>query len=257
MSLATLLYLKERPVNSKSQGNQFNPRGHNSDGAAAKEQKRPGTIAWHQSKSDTPTPSPGDSAQPNINSSSRGRSLNESAEAHGLGLHTPSHSPLPEHPVQDEGGMAADSSSKELNVDITGNKVTALRTPQRVLRQKELIIGSNYRAIMEMFGATFAHIYYTIRTNPSRSRSSIDALQEVCLFPVCTVMQKAHSCFGMQCLDITTSANIHKTLLGLAPCVMRKGVSSCLFYPLFKRAEHKLSLHMYIVKLQHSTLRPS
>ena len=136
MSLATLLYLKERPVNSKSQGIQFNPRGQNSAGAAAKEQKRPGTIAWHQSKSGTPTPSPRDSTEPNVNSSSRGRSLNESAEAHGLGLHTPSHSLPPEHPVHNEGGMAADSSLKELNVDISGSKVSALRTPQRVLRQK-------------------------------------------------------------------------------------------------------------------------
>jgi hypothetical protein len=36
--------------------------------------------------------------------------------------------------------------------------------------------------MMEIFGATFAHIYYTIRTSPSRLRSSIDALQEVGLF---------------------------------------------------------------------------
>jgi len=35
---------------------------------------------------------------------------------------------------------------------------------------------------MEIFGAIFAHIYYTIRISPSRLRSSIGALQGVGLF---------------------------------------------------------------------------
>jgi len=120
-SKATLLYLKERPVNNESQGSQSNPRCHNSAGTVAKEQKRPDTTARYQSNSDTPTPSSRDSAKPNVNSSSRGQSLNGSAEAHGLGIHIPSHSPATEHPMHDEGGMAVVSSSKD-NVDITGNK---------------------------------------------------------------------------------------------------------------------------------------
>lgn len=182
MSKATLLYLKERPVNSESQGSQSNPRCHNGAGAVAKEQKRPDTTTRYRSNSDMPIPSSMDSAKPNVNSSSRGQSLNESAEAYGLGIHTPSHSPAPEHPVHDEGGMPVVSSLKEHNVDITGNTVTALRARQHFRRQKELITWSNRRTMMEIFGATFAHIYYTIRTSPSRLRSSIDALQEVGLF---------------------------------------------------------------------------
>ena len=38
---------------------------------------------------------------------------------------------------------------------------------------------------MDIPGATIAHIYCTSRINPSLLRSSIDALQEVGLFPVC------------------------------------------------------------------------
>jgi len=86
-----------------------------------------------------PMPPSRNSAKPNVNSSSRGQLLDGSAEAHGLGIHgihTPSHSPPPEHPVHDEGGMALVSSSKEHNAGITGNKVTALRPLQRVLGQK-------------------------------------------------------------------------------------------------------------------------
>jgi hypothetical protein len=179
MSKATLLYLKERPVNSESQGSQSNPRCHNGAGAVAKEQKRPDTTTRYRSNSDMPIPSSMGSAKPNVNSSSRGQSLNGSAEAHGLGIHTPSHSPAPEHPVHDEGGMPVVSSLKEHNVDITGNTVTALRARQHFRRQKELITWSNRRTMMV---TTFAHIYYTIRTSPSRLRSSIDALQEVGLF---------------------------------------------------------------------------
>jgi hypothetical protein len=124
MSKATLLYLKERPVNNESQGGQSNPRCHNSAGAMAKEQKRPDTTdARYRSNSDMPMPSSRDSAKPNVNSSSRGQSLNGSTEAHELGIHTPSHSPPPEHPVHDEGSIAVVTSSKERNVEITGNKV--------------------------------------------------------------------------------------------------------------------------------------
>ncbi|KAN0105527.1 hypothetical protein V8E52_010932 [Russula decolorans] len=122
MSKATLLYLKERPVNSESQGSQSNPRCHNSTGAVVKEQKRPDTTTRYRSNSDMPIPSSRDSAKPNVNSSSRAQSLNGSAETHGLGIHTPSHSPAPEHPVHDEGGMPVVGSSKEHNVDIAGNK---------------------------------------------------------------------------------------------------------------------------------------
>jgi hypothetical protein len=196
MCKATLLYLKERPVNNESQGGQSNPRCHSSAGAVAKEQKRPDKTTRYRSNSDMPIPSSRDSAKPNVNSSSRGQLLNKSAGAHGLGIHTPSHSPAPEHPVHDEGDMPVASSSKEHNVDITGNKVSALRARQHFRRQKELITWSNRRPMMELFGATFAHIYCTIRTSPSRLRSSIDALQEVGLFRY-TVMQKAHSCFGI------------------------------------------------------------
>jgi hypothetical protein len=136
MSKATLLYLKERPVNSESQGSQSNPRCHNSTGAVVKEQKRPDTTTRYRSNSDMPIPSSRDSAKPNVNSSSRAQSLNGSAETHGLGIHTPSHSPAPEHPVHDEGGMPVVGSSKEHNVDIAGNKVTALRAQQHFPRQK-------------------------------------------------------------------------------------------------------------------------
>lgn len=117
MCKATLLYLKERPVNSESQGSQSSPRYHNSAGAVAKEQKHPVTSTRHRSNSDMPMPSSRDSAKPNVNSSSHGQSLNGSAETHGLGIHTPSHSPAPEHPVHDEGGMPVVSSSKEHNKD--------------------------------------------------------------------------------------------------------------------------------------------
>jgi len=72
-------------------------------------------------------PSLKDSAKPNVNSRSRDQALNGSAEAHGLRIYTPSRSPPPEHPVHDEGGMAVVGSSKEHTVDITDNKVTALR----------------------------------------------------------------------------------------------------------------------------------
>ena len=196
MSKATLLYLKERPVNGGSQGSQSNTRCCDSAGAVVKEQKHPDTTTRYRSNSDMHIPSSGDSAKPNVNSGGRGQSLNGSAQAHGLGIHTPSHSAAPEHSVHDEGGMPVVSSSKENNVNISGNKVTALRAQRHFRRQKELIIWSNRRTMMEMFGATFAHIYYTIRTSPFRSRSSIDALQEVGLFRL-YVMQKAHSCFGM------------------------------------------------------------
>jgi hypothetical protein len=134
MSKATLLYLKERPVNNKSGGSQSNPRCHNSTGAVAKEQKRPDTSARYWGNSDIPMSS-GDSAKPNVNSSSRGQALNGSAEAYGLGIHTPFKSPPSEHPVHDEGGMAVVSSSKGPNLDITGNKVTALRALQHFKRQ--------------------------------------------------------------------------------------------------------------------------
>ena len=117
MSKATLLYLKERPVASESQGSQSNP----SAGAVAKEQKRPDTTTRYRSNSDMLVPSSRDSAKPNVNSSSRGQSLDGSAEAHA-------------HPVHDEGGMAVASSSKEHNVDITANQVTALRAPQHFRR---------------------------------------------------------------------------------------------------------------------------
>ena len=182
MSKATLLYLKERPVNSESQGSQSNP---NSARAIVKEQKLLDTTARYRSSPDMSIPPSRDSAKPNVNSSSRGQLLGGSAETHGLGIHgihTPSHSPPPEHPVHDEGGMALVSSSEEHNSGISGNKVIALRPLQRVLRQKELITGSNSREIMGIFEAGFTHIYYTIRISPSRSRSSIDALREVCLF---------------------------------------------------------------------------
>jgi hypothetical protein len=130
MSKATLLYLEERPVAGESQGSQSNP----SAGAVAKEQKRPDTTARHRSNSDMLMPSSRDSAKPNVNSGSRGQSLDGSAEAHALGIHTPSHSPPPLHPVHDEGGMAVVSSSKEHNVDSTANKVTALRAAQHFRR---------------------------------------------------------------------------------------------------------------------------
>lgn len=80
-----------------------------------------------------PLPSSMDSAKPNVNNSSQRQSLNGSAEAHGFGIHTPPHSPLPEHPVHDESVMAVVGSSKE---HITGNKVTALWAPQHFRRQK-------------------------------------------------------------------------------------------------------------------------
>lgn len=66
--------------------------------------------------------------------------------------------------------MAAVSPSKEYDVDITGNKVTVLREPQQFRRQKELTPSSNRRMMMEIFGAIFAHIYYTIRTSSSQLR---------------------------------------------------------------------------------------
>jgi len=127
MSKATLLYLKDRPVNGESQGSQSNPRCRNSTGAVVKEQKRPDTTTRYRSNSDMPIPSSRDSVKPNGNSSSRGQSLNGSTEAHGLSMGTPSHFPAPEHPVHDEGGMPVVSSLKEHNVDMGGNKVTALR----------------------------------------------------------------------------------------------------------------------------------
>jgi hypothetical protein len=170
MAKATLLYLKERPVNSEPRGSQSSPQCHNSAGAVTKEQKRPDTTARYRSNSDMPMPSSRDSTKPNINSSSRGQSLNGSAEAHELGIHTLSYSPPPEHPVHDEGSIAVVSSSKEYNVDIAGNKVTVLREPPHFRRQKELTPSSNRRTMMEIFGAIFAHIYYTIRTSSSRLR---------------------------------------------------------------------------------------
>ena len=133
MSKATLLYLKERPVNSESQSSQSNPRSPKSAGAVAEGQKDQDTTARHRSNSDMPLPSSMDSAKPNVNNSSQRQSLNGSAEAHGFGIHTPPHSPLPEHPVHDESVMAVVGSSKE---HITGNKVTALWAPQHFRRQK-------------------------------------------------------------------------------------------------------------------------
>lgn len=141
MSKATLLYLRERPVNSKSQGSQSNLRCHNSAGAVAKEHKLPDTSARYRSNSDMPTPSSTDSAKPNVSSSSRGQSSKKSAEEHGR-IHTPSRSPPPEQPVPDKGGMTVVSSSKEQNMDITGNKVTAPAASQHFQRQNELITGS-------------------------------------------------------------------------------------------------------------------
>ena len=135
MSKATLLYLKERPVNSESQASQSNLPCHNSAKAAAKEQKRPDRTARHRSGSDMPMSSSRDSAKPNVNNNSQGQSLNGSAEAHGFGIHTSFRSPPPEHPVHDESGMAVASSSNELNVDITGNEVTVCAT---LLKTKEL-----------------------------------------------------------------------------------------------------------------------
>jgi hypothetical protein len=79
-----------------------------------------------------PMPRSGDSAKPNGDSSSLGRSFNGSAEAHGLGILAPSRSAPPEHPVHDEGGMPVIGSSKEHNVDLADNKVTALRAQHHV-----------------------------------------------------------------------------------------------------------------------------
>ena len=175
MSKATLLYMKERPVNIESQGSQSNPRSHNSARAVGKEQKRLDS----RRNSDMPMPSSRDSAGPNIKISSRDQLLDGSAEADRLGIHTPFHSPPPERPVHDEGGMEPDSAAKEHNVDITGKKVMALRARRQFPRQNALITGSNGRTMMGIFGATFAHIYCMILTSPSRLRLSIDALQEV------------------------------------------------------------------------------
>ena len=91
MSKATLLYLKERPVNIEFQGSQSNPQRHNSAGAVAKEQKRPDISA--QSNSDMPMQSSRDSSKPNVKSSSQGQLFNGIAEVHELDIRTFSHSP--------------------------------------------------------------------------------------------------------------------------------------------------------------------
>jgi len=182
MSKATLLYLKERPVNSKAQGSQSNPRCHDSAGAVVKEQKCPGTIARHQSKSDMPMPLSRKSAKQNVDSSNRGQASNGSAEAPAPDIHTPFHSPAPEHTVHDEGGTAVASSSKEHIAATTGNEVM---TPHYFLIQRGLTTRSNRRMMMGIFGAIFAHIYCTTRISPPRLRSSTDALQEVGLFCLC------------------------------------------------------------------------
>jgi hypothetical protein len=49
MSKATRAYLKERPVNSESQGCESNPKCHKSMGAVDAEQKRTDPIARHPS----------------------------------------------------------------------------------------------------------------------------------------------------------------------------------------------------------------
>ncbi len=133
MSKATLLYLKERPVNSESQGGQsnLNPQRRTSAGAVTKEQKRrPNTIAQHRVNSDTPTPLSKGSTKPNADSSTGGLGSNGSTRAPGLDIYTRSDSPAPDYALRDEGGMPVVNSSKERDTGITGNEVTAPRTPQ-------------------------------------------------------------------------------------------------------------------------------
>lgn len=50
MSKATLVYLKERPVDNESQSHQSNPQSHSSTEAVAADQKRADPIALHPSK---------------------------------------------------------------------------------------------------------------------------------------------------------------------------------------------------------------
>jgi hypothetical protein len=107
MSKATLVYLKERPVDNESQSNQSNPQSHSSTEVVVVDQKHADSIALHPSKK-IPSPStdsdagypeyrnsftedqrrggttgrPPDvtmrvSAKPNANSSIRGKAFNE------------------------------------------------------------------------------------------------------------------------------------------------------------------------------------
>jgi hypothetical protein len=220
MSKATLVYLKERPVNSESQGSQSNPRSHNSIRVVTAEQKRTDPIPRHPSMqtpslstdpdagyhkycspptedrrrgetvgshSDVTMPSWRVSPRPNANSSIRGQALNGSAGAPRPGVHTRSHSPAPDHPVRNEGGsdIPVVNSSNEHDVGITGNEVTVPRTLQHFRIRNQLTTGSYHRTAMVIFGATFAHIYCTSRISQSLLRSSTDALQEVGLLPLC------------------------------------------------------------------------
>ena len=165
MSKATLVFLKEKPVKSDSQGSQSNPRCHNIMEAVAAEQTPTDPIARHLSMqtpstdpdvgchkycdspaedrrgetagspSDVAVPSWRVSTKPNVKSSIRGQALDGSAGAPRFGIHTHSHSPAPDYPVRDrrdEGGtgMSTFDSSKEHDSGITGNKVTVPRTPQ-------------------------------------------------------------------------------------------------------------------------------
>jgi hypothetical protein len=173
MSNTTLRYLKERPVNSGSQGRQSNPQCHNSVRAVAD------PIARNPSTSDITTPSPVVSAEPNDSTSTQGRTLNGTAGTPRLDGRTRSHSPVPDHLVRDEGPTPVVNSSKEYDTDKTGNEVTAPWRPQHFRVQKQLITGSHRRTVKEIVRATFAHIYCTSRTSPSLLRSSTDALQEV------------------------------------------------------------------------------
>jgi hypothetical protein len=152
MSKATRAYLKERPVNSESQGSRSNPQSHSSTKAVAAEQKPTDPIARHPSMQipslstdpgyhincnsptedrgrdgivvshpDATLPSRRVSAKPNANSSIRGH---EPAETPRLGMHSSPHLP----PVRDEGGSGisvANSSKDHSAPGITGIEVTA------------------------------------------------------------------------------------------------------------------------------------
>jgi hypothetical protein len=109
---------------------------------------------------------------------------------------------------------------------------------------------------MEMLGATFAHIYYTSRISPSLLRSSTDAPQEVgpLLVSLCKefIVILAYSSWTLprqpiparRCLDQRHALRENGCLYVCSTFLITLG-------------EHKLSLQVHVVKLQHSMLRPS
>ena len=190
MSKATLVYLKERPVDNESQSKKSNLQSHSSMEAVAADQKRTDPITLHPSEKIPSLSTDPDAGYPKycnvLTEDQRGGTVGSPPDvtmrvsgkpSANSSIRGQAHTLAADHPVR---GMPVVNSLKEHDASIPRNEVTELWIPQHFRIHKKLT-RSHRRTVKEILGATFAHIYCTSRINPSLLRSSIDALQDVSL----------------------------------------------------------------------------